>query len=116
MKPLDATARFKIQPGQFEKFKKTAAKMIEAVQAKEKGVGCLQYDWFYNEERSECMVREIYKDSEAVLAHMANVGAMLGELATISELSLIVCGTPSEALKKASEGMDITYYEFEAGA
>ena len=116
MKTLDVTARFKIQPGHFAKFKKTATKMIKAVREKEKGVGCLQYDWFYNEERSECIVREIYRDSDAVLAHMANVGAMLGELATISELSLIVCGSPSEALKQASEGMDITYFDFEAVA
>ena len=116
MKTLDAIALFRIHPGQLEAFKEIAATMIEAVREKEKGIGCLQYDWFYNETRSECIVREIYRDSDAVLAHMGNVGPMLGQLAAISELSLQVCGTPSEALKKASEGMDITYYSFEAGS
>ena len=116
MKTLDAIARFRIKQGKLEDFKKIAIEMIEAVREKEKGNGCLQYDWFYNEARSECIVREIYRDSDAVLEHMGNVGPMLGQLAAISELSLQVCGTPSEELKKASEGMDITYYSFEAGA
>ncbi|WP_088340448.1 putative quinol monooxygenase [Robiginitalea sediminis] len=116
MKQLDATARFRIKPGQMEPFKKIAAQMIAAVQEKELGAGCLRYDWFYNEELSECLVREIYRDSAAVLQHMENVGPMLGQLLTISELSLQACGTPSEELKKASEGMAITYYHFEAGA
>ena len=115
MKTLDVNARFRIKPGELENFKEIAGKMIEAVREKEKGAGCLQYDWFYNEALSECIVREIYKDSDAVLAHMGNVGPMLGQIAAISELSLQVCGIPSEELKKASEGMDITFYTFEAG-
>ncbi len=116
MKTLDATAHFKINPGQIDDFKKITAKMIDAVREKEKGKGCLQYDWFYNEDLSECIVREIYRDSEAVLAHMGNVGPMLGQLAAISQLSLVVCGSPSEELKKASEGMNITYYSLDSGA
>ncbi len=116
MKTLDATARFRIKPGQMEPFKKIAAEMIATVREKEKGQGCLQYNWFYNEAQSECLVREVYKDSEAILAHMANVGPLLGQLAAISELSLQVCGSPSAALKQATEGLGVTYYEFEAGA
>jgi len=116
MKTLDVIAHFKIKPGQLENFKEIAAKMIEIVRNKEKGAGCQQYDWFYNETLSECIVREIYKDSDAVLAHMGNIGPMLGQLAAISELSLQVCGTPSEVLKKASEGMNITFFTFESGA
>jgi quinol monooxygenase YgiN len=116
MKKLDVMARFRIRPGEMDHFKEISVQMIKAVRDKEKGGGCLQYDWFYNEALSECIVREIYTDSEAVLEHMGNVGPMLGKLAAISELSLRVCGSPSEALKKASEGMDITYYDFEAGA
>ena len=116
MNTLDVTARFKIRPGEIENFKIKAAELISAVREKEKGVGSLQYDWFYNEALSECIVREIYADSKAVLAHLANVGPLLGELLAISELSLIVCGSPSGELKKASEGMNIAYYEFEAGS
>ena len=116
MKTLDATAHFKIKPGEIDAFKRKAAELIAVVKEKEKGVGSMQYDWFYNETLSECIVREIYADSSAVLAHLVNVGGLLGELLAISELSLTVCGSPSEELKKASEGMNITYYTFEAGA
>lgn len=116
MEKLEALATFRIRPGEMEHFKKIAAEMIQVVREKEKGTGCLRYDWFYNEAKSECLVMEIYRDSDAVLEHMGNVGALLGRLAGISELSLQVCGAPSEALKKASEGMPIVYYDFEAGA
>ena len=116
MELLDVIARFRIKPGQLESFKGITAKMIELVREKEKGVGCLQYDWYYNDALSQCIVREIYRDSDAVLAHIGNVGPMLGQLAAISELSLQVCGSPSEALKKASEVIYITYYDFEEEA
>lgn len=42
MKHLDATARFKIKPGELENFKKRASKRIETVREKEKGIGSLQ--------------------------------------------------------------------------
>jgi quinol monooxygenase YgiN len=113
MEQLNAAAIFRIAPGKMEEFKKRAAACIEAVRLKDKNT--LQYKWYYNQERSECIVLEVYKNSGAVLEHMANLGPLLGNLLEISTLKLQVCGEPSAELKAASEGLDITYYSFEAG-
>ena len=90
-----------------------ASACIEAV--REKDTGTLKYEWYYNEELSECVVLEMYKNSGAVLEHMANLGPLLGNLLQISTLKLQVCGNPSAELIAAGEGLDITYYSFEAG-
>ncbi len=34
---------------------------------REEDNGTLQYDWFFNEDHTECVVRERYRDSEAIL-------------------------------------------------
>lgn len=75
----------------------------------------MQYDWFYNDAKSVCVVRERYVDSDAALEHMANVGDLLGGLIELCTLSLDVYGNPSEELKSALEGFDVTYFYFEQG-
>ena len=61
-----------------------------------KDTGTLQYDIHFNDGQSECMVVERYRDSEALIAHMANLGDF-GEaiLATVSLVHGEVLGEPS---------------------
>ena len=113
MKDIQVNARLKINPGKMEEFKKVANSCVEMVKQKDKGT--IQYDWFYNHSKSECVVRERYVDSDAVLAHMANVGELLGGLVGLSTISLDLYGNPSENLKNALEGFDVTYYDFGIG-
>ncbi|WP_276391997.1 hypothetical protein [Eudoraea chungangensis] len=60
-----------------------------------------QYDWFNNNEGAEYVFRETYKDSEAILNHMANVGELLGKMAAIAELSVEFYGDLSPKLMQA---------------
>ncbi len=96
-----------------DKFKKIAASCIETVKLKDKGT--LEYDWFYIETKSKCVVCENYKDSNAVLEHSANVRELPGQLLEISTISLEVYGNPSEELKMVLEGLEITFYKFNSG-
>ncbi len=80
MKKIQITAKFKIHKGKLEEFKKIAAECVAKVKEHEEGKGALQYDWFFSPDNSECVVRETYTDSNAVLAHMGNVGEQLGQL------------------------------------
>jgi len=112
MKGIKAIATLKIHPGKTEKFKEIAAKCIESVKSKD--TDTWQYDWFINDS-SECIVMEHYKDSESALKHSANLGDLLGQLLGISSLSLNIFGDASPELKKALEGLDISYYKFEGG-
>lgn len=113
MKDIQVSARLKINPGKMEEFKKVANSCVEMVKQKDKGT--IQYDWFYNQSKSECIVRERYVDSDAVLEHMANVGELLGGLVALSTISLDLYGNPSENLKNALEGFQVTYYDFSVG-
>ncbi len=115
MDTLFLTARFKIREGASDAFRQIASKCIEAVRKNEMNAGCLRYDWFYSSDFALCDVLETYTGSEAVLAHMGNVGPLLQELLALSEISGTLYGNPSEGLKKAFEGLDITYLQYEAG-
>ena len=116
MEPLYLTARFRIHEGHSGTFRNIASKCIAAVREKEMNAGCKRYDWFYNDDYSICDVLETYTGTEAFFAHMGNVGPHLQELLAISEFSGNLYGSPAEAIKKALEGMDVTYLAFEDGA
>jgi len=115
MKEIQITAKFKIQKGKVDEFKKIASACVLAVAKNEKGKGALQYDWFFSPDNSVCIVRETYTDSNAVLAHMGNVGELLGQLLGMSDFELEIYGNPSEELQKAGAPLNPKVYSFYQG-
>ena len=115
MKEIQITAKFKIHKGKVEEFKKIATQCVIKVKANEEGKGALQYDWFFSPDEKECIVREIYTDSNAVLAHMGNVGEQLGQLLGMSDFDLEVYGNPSEELQQAAAALNPKVYSFYQG-
>ena len=109
MTELQVTARFRIHEGQFDEFETLAEQCIQIVREKDAG-GTLQYDWFYNEAHDECVVRERYRDSDAVLEHMANLGDTVGALLDVCDFSAEICGTPSAELSEAIADFDVQVY------
>jgi hypothetical protein len=59
-----------------EEFKRLSAQAMEIVRTKD--TGTLQYDIYFNDDQSECMVLERYRDSEAAIEHAANLGDLRG--------------------------------------
>ena len=108
MKEIQLTVSLKIHSGKLEDFKTIAAECMNIV--REKDTGTLQYDWFFNQDQTECHVREQYRDSEAILEHMGNLGENFGRLLAITDFSAKVYGSPSEALLKATEGLNLAIY------
>jgi len=113
MDHLQVTARLKIHEGKLSEFKELAAQCRVAVREREPGA--LQYDWFFNDDNTECVVRERYFDSGAVFAHLGNVGELLGKLLQVSDLSVEVFGNPSGELRTAIAGMNPKIYSFFQG-
>ena len=113
MKKIQLTAIFRIHPGKLDAFRELAGKCVAAVKKNEPQA--LQYDWFYTADQTECRVRETYADADAVFAHMANVGPYLGELLTMTDFSGEVYGNPPEAVKKAFEAFNVTFYSYGDG-
>ena len=108
MSSLQVTARFTIQEGKLPEFKVLAARCMASV--REKDSGTLQYDWFLSEDESECIVRETYRDSAALLEHLGNVGEILGALLGVADFDLEVYGSPSEELIAATAAMTPKIY------
>jgi quinol monooxygenase YgiN len=91
-------ARFKIHEGKLGEFKRLSAQAMEIVRTKEPGT--LQYDTYFNDTQSECVVIERYRDSEAALEHAANLGDLSAAvLATVSVVHGEILGEPSAELR-----------------
>lgn len=108
MSDIQVTARLKIHDGQLENFKKAAADCMESVRTKD--TGTRQYDWFFNADQTECIVREHYDSSDAVLQHMGNLGEALGALLGTADLALEVYGAPSAELAEAASSLDVEVF------
>jgi quinol monooxygenase YgiN len=103
---LQGIARFKIHDGKLEEFKRLSAEAREIVRTKD--TGTLQYDTYFNEDQSECIVLERFKDSEALIEHAANIGT-LGE-AILSIVDVVhgeLLGDPNAEIRANLAGMEV---------
>ena len=97
MNRIQVNAKFAdISSSNLAEFKKVATHALEIAKSEP---GVLQYDWFFDDTQTVCVVRETYQDSEALLAHITTMGGMLN---TLSELGggceLEMFGDPSPLL------------------
>ena len=74
---LQSIVRFKFHEGKLEEFKRLSAVCMDIVRSKDPGT--LQYDTFFNEDESECIVLERFRDLDALLQHGVNIGDELME-------------------------------------
>ena len=58
MSNLQITARYQIPSGNLAEFKKIAKECHSIVKGKDKDT--LQYDWYFDESQTECVLRETY--------------------------------------------------------
>src|SRR5436190_23440252 len=83
---------FKVHPGQIDAFKAVLRACVEKTRSESK---CLNYDFTRNDDIVFC--REAYVGADGALAHLGNVGPLLGELLKLAELvRLEVHGPDSE--------------------
>jgi len=101
-------ARFNIQAGKIDEFKRIAESCMAAVREKDKGV--LRYDFYFNDDQSECVVVEEYPDGAAVLNHIAIAGPFLGELTKVASAKLQAFGTIPPELEPLIARMGVDVY------
>ncbi|HET8525937.1 MAG TPA: antibiotic biosynthesis monooxygenase [Actinomycetota bacterium] len=98
MGELLGIARFRFHEGKLDEYKRLSAEAMEIVRTKEPGT--LQYDTYFNDDQSECIVIERYRDSEAAMEHAANLGELSAAvLATVSVVHGELLGEPSAELR-----------------
>ncbi len=71
MAHLEVHAHLKIRPGQLEGFKAQAAEVMRL--AREKDTQIIRYDWFINEDGTECEVHEAYLSEQGLIEHNTHV-------------------------------------------
>ena len=108
MSEIQGIARLKIHDGKLEEFKQLQAKCLESVRTKDHGT--LQYELFINADNSEGVALERYRDSDALLEHLANLGDLMGALLETCSISGEVLGTPSPELRASLEAAGVGIY------
>ncbi len=112
MEEIQVTARMKIHDGKLDAFKTLAADALQVV--REKDTGTHQYDWLFNADQSECVVRERFADSQAILDHAAHVGELLGPMTDVADMSMEFYGDPSpEVLETVAAFKPAVYSYFQ---
>jgi quinol monooxygenase YgiN len=99
---LQGIGRFKFQEGKLEEFRRLSAQAMEIVQAKD--TGTLQYEIYFSDDESECVVLERYRDSEALIEHGANLGELGPAILATGLVSSELLGEPSAELKAMLTG------------
>jgi quinol monooxygenase YgiN len=98
MAELLGIARFKFHEGKLDEYKRLSAQAMEIVRTKD--TGTLQYDTYLNDDQTECVVIERYRDSEAAMEHAANVAELSAAiLAIVSVVHGELLGEPSAELR-----------------
>jgi quinol monooxygenase YgiN len=72
VREIQGIGRFKFREGELEQFKRLSAQLMEIVRSKD--TGTLQYEIYFNDDQSECIVLERYRDSEALVEHAGHLG------------------------------------------
>ena len=104
MSELIGIARFKFHEGKLEEYKRLSAQAMEIVRAKE--AGTLQYDVFLNDDQTEAVVIERFRDSDALIEHGGNMSDISAAVLKTGEVEGELLGEPSEELKAKLAGSE----------
>ena len=97
MQELQGIARFKFHEGMVEEFKRLSAQAMEIVRAQDNGT--LQFEIYFSDDQSECIVLERYTGSEALIQHATHLGDVSGAILATGTVSGVLLGEPSAELR-----------------
>ena len=107
-------AEFTIKDEKIDAFKDVANMFISTVQANEPDA--LTYQFYFNHNQTKCLVLEQYRDSQAVLTHLKNIGALALKLIETAELTRgEIYGNASTALKLAATPFGAKFFDHWGG-
>ena len=108
MSELQGIARFKFHGGKLEEFKRLSAQCMEIVRTKD--TGTLQYDIYFNDDQSECIVLERYRDSDALIEHAVHLGDLGAAIFATGWVSGELLGEPSAELRSKLVGSGVRLF------
>jgi quinol monooxygenase YgiN len=102
MEEIKGIARVKFHPGKVEEWKRLTEQAMEIVRTKD--CGTIQYEIFFNEDESEAVVFERYRDADAALEHFANISHLMEPIMATATVTGEVLGTPNAEMRKNLSG------------
>ena len=108
MSELMGIVRFNFDDGNVEEFKRLSAECREIVRAKEPGT--LQYDIFFNDDQSECIAIERFRDSEALIEHSENLAPFMEAIVATGSVEGELLGEPSADLRARIEDSPVRLF------
>jgi quinol monooxygenase YgiN len=85
MSELQDVVRFRFHPGKVEEFKRLSAQAMEIVRTLEPGT--LQYETYFNEDESEAIVLERFRDSQALIDHGQNMTDLMEPIIATADVT-----------------------------
>ena len=109
MRELLGIARFTFHEGKVDDFKRLSERCMEIVRTKDDGT--LQYDIYFNDDESEAIVIERYRDSEALIEHLEHIGDdLMAAIMATASVSGETLGQPSTRLRAMMEGTPVRLF------
>ncbi len=97
MSELYGIVRFDFRDGDVEEFKRLSEQSMEIVRTKD--TGTLQFDIYFNDDESEAIVIERYRDSQALIEHAEHMSELMETIAATGSAHGEVLGEPSAELR-----------------
>src|SRR5215207_9405935 len=105
MGELQGIVRFRFHPGKVEDFKRLSAECLEVVKAKDDGT--LQYDTYFNDDESESIVLERFRDADALILHSQNMAPLMESIMATGSVSGELLGDLNEELRAQMAGSPV---------
>ena len=99
---LQAIVRFRFHNGRLEEFKRLSAQCMEIVRTQD--TGTLQYDTYFNDDETECIVIERFSDSDALIRHGENLAHLMDAIIATGSVTGELLGDPSAELRERITG------------
>jgi quinol monooxygenase YgiN len=99
---LQAIVRFRFHNGDVEEFKRLSAQCMEIVRSQD--TGTLQYDTYFNDDQTECIVIERFRDSDALIQHGENLAHLMDAITATGSVSGELLGDLSAELRARFTG------------
>jgi len=104
---------FTVQDGKLDDFKALGDRMVEKTRGED---GVVFYGFSFSGQLAHC--REGYRDAAGILAHLENVGELLGEalkIATLDRLEVHAPAAEITALEAPMKQLDPTFFVMATG-
>jgi quinol monooxygenase YgiN len=109
-KPVEllGIGRFRFHEGKLEEFKRLSAQAMGIVRTMD--TGTMQYGIYLNDDQSECIVVERYKDSSAVIDHAAHLAHLTEAIFATGWISSEMLGDPNAEIRARMAGGSVRLF------